>query len=160
MEVPYLGIADPLTHILEVQMETWMESFPEPPELIVTLLLPNEISRLYRLLQAAYVSSLPSIPILMEDRIPNLAPNSLPISCMVWNVQGASSRAFMAALKELVRIHKPNVIALVETHMGDFFWGSFGRSSLYYKKLPPTFLCCIRVKDQLCEDCDLLFEQH
>lgn len=54
----------------------------------------------------------------MEDRIPNLAPNCLPISCIVWNVQGAGSRAFMAALRELVRVNKPDVIALVETHIG------------------------------------------
>lgn len=118
MEIPYLGKADPLTHILEVRIETWMELTPEPPELIVTLLLPNKISRLFRLLKDAYLSTLPTIPVLMEDRLPNLAPNSLPITCMVWNVQGAGSKAFMAALKELVRIHKPNVIALVETHMG------------------------------------------
>ncbi|XP_010666466.1 uncharacterized protein LOC104883619 [Beta vulgaris subsp. vulgaris] len=54
----------------------------------------------------------------MEDRIPTLASNSLPIFCMVWNVQGAGSKAFLIALKELVKVHKPNIIALVETHMG------------------------------------------
>lgn len=118
MEIPYLAIADPLTHILEVRIETWVEPSPEPPELIVTLLIPNKVNRLYRFLIDAYLSSTPSIPVLMEDRIPNLAPNSLPISCMVWNVQGVGSRAFMAALREVVRVNKPNVIALVETHMG------------------------------------------
>lgn len=54
----------------------------------------------------------------MEDRTPNLALDSLAITCMVWNVQGAGSRSFVSALKEIVRANKPNVIALVETHMG------------------------------------------
>ncbi|XP_021768668.1 uncharacterized protein LOC110732977 [Chenopodium quinoa] len=37
---------------------------------------------------------------------------------MVWNVQGAGSRNFITVLKDLVRIHQPNVLTLVETHMG------------------------------------------
>ncbi|XP_021744864.1 uncharacterized protein LOC110710830 [Chenopodium quinoa] len=54
----------------------------------------------------------------MEDTIPNLAPDSLPITCMIWNVQGAGSKHFISNLKDLVKINKPNVLALVETHMG------------------------------------------
>lgn len=37
---------------------------------------------------------------------------------MVWNVHGAGSREFLAVLRELIRTHKPTVLALVETHMG------------------------------------------
>ncbi|XP_056697923.1 uncharacterized protein [Spinacia oleracea] len=37
---------------------------------------------------------------------------------MVWNVQGAGSREFISVLKEVIRLHKPTVLALVETHMG------------------------------------------
>ncbi|XP_021766594.1 uncharacterized protein LOC110731050 [Chenopodium quinoa] len=54
----------------------------------------------------------------IEDSIPNLAPNSSPITCMVWNVQGAGSKEFIYALKEVIKVNKPNVFALVETHMG------------------------------------------
>lgn len=54
----------------------------------------------------------------MEERTPNLAPDTLPITCMIWNVQGAGSRAFVSVLKEIVRTNHPNVIALVETRMG------------------------------------------
>ncbi|XP_021755445.1 uncharacterized protein LOC110720702 [Chenopodium quinoa] len=53
-----------------------------------------------------------------KDSIPNLAPNSSPITCMVWNVQGAGSKEFIYALKEVIKVNKPNVFALVETHMG------------------------------------------
>ncbi|XP_021754992.1 uncharacterized protein LOC110720298 [Chenopodium quinoa] len=63
------------------------------------------------------MTSLPSIPVSMEDTIPNLAPDSLPITCMIWNVQGAGSRNFVTNLKDLVKVNKPNVLALVETHM-------------------------------------------
>lgn len=81
-------------------------------------MLPIEINRIMRLISQAYMTSLSSIPVLMEDRIPNIAPDNLPISCMVWNVQGAGNTAFTSALKEVVRMHKPNVLALIETHMG------------------------------------------
>ena len=82
------------------------------------LSLPNEIARLMRLLSHAYVSSLSSVPVLMEDQFPPNVNDLLPISCMIWNVQGAGSKAFLAALKELVKRHKPQVLALIETHMG------------------------------------------
>ncbi|KAL2945366.1 Cyanidin 3-O-glucoside 5-O-glucosyltransferase [Bienertia sinuspersici] len=54
----------------------------------------------------------------MSNRLPNLAVNSCHISFLVWNVQGAGSNAFLSALKELIRVNKPSVVALVETHMG------------------------------------------
>ncbi|KAL2897416.1 Signal recognition particle 54 kDa protein [Bienertia sinuspersici] len=50
----------------------------------------------------------------MSSKIPNLNPSQMPITLMLWNVQGAGSRAFLADLKELIRVHKPVVIALVE----------------------------------------------
>ncbi|XP_021764430.1 uncharacterized protein LOC110729037 [Chenopodium quinoa] len=37
---------------------------------------------------------------------------------MIWNVQGAGNSNFVSALKEAVRLNKPNVLTLVETHMG------------------------------------------
>lgn len=72
------------------------------------LSVPNEINRLINLLSQAYVSSLNHSPVDMVDRLPSNVHTTLPISCLVWNVQGAGSRAFLSALKE---------IALVETHM-------------------------------------------
>lgn len=33
---------------------------------------------------------------------------------MVWNCQGAASRAFLRALKDFVKTNKPDVIALLE----------------------------------------------
>ncbi|XP_010675063.1 uncharacterized protein LOC104891112 [Beta vulgaris subsp. vulgaris] len=54
----------------------------------------------------------------MEERLPNFYVPSSPISIMIWNVQGAGSNSFAASLKELVRLHRPEVLALVETHMG------------------------------------------
>lgn len=116
MEDPYLVIA---TNILEVIMEPWIEPKPEPPELLVMLLLPNEINRIIRLISQAYMSSLPSIPFSMSDRLPNMIiADTFPISCMVWNVQGAGSHSFISALKVLVLTHNPVVLVLVKTHMG------------------------------------------
>lgn len=118
MELPYLIVATPLTHVLEVRMETWMAPTPEPPELVVTMKLPNEIQRAMRFISQAYMSSLPSNLNLMVDRQPNLAPDQFPITCMVWNVQGAGSRTFISSLRETIRHNRPDVLALVETHMG------------------------------------------
>lgn len=87
-------------------------------ELIAMISIPNEVGRLMRILSQAYVSSLPSIPVAMEDNFPPNMNDSLPISCMIWNVQEAGSRAFISSLKELVKRNKPNVLALIETHMG------------------------------------------
>lgn len=84
----------------------------------MTLMLPNEINRITRLISQAYMTTLPSIPDLMIDRLPPFASDTFPITCMVWNVQGAGSSAFSLALKELVRTHNPVVLVLVETHMG------------------------------------------
>ncbi|XP_021860299.2 uncharacterized protein [Spinacia oleracea] len=64
------------------------------------------------------MTSLPSIPISMVDGLPNLASDTYPITCMIWNVQGAGSPAFISSHKELVREHKLLVLTLVETHMG------------------------------------------
>ncbi|KAL2902408.1 hypothetical protein RDABS01_027490 [Bienertia sinuspersici] len=50
--------------------------------------------------------------------MPNLAPTSTALSFLVWNVQGAGSKAFIAALREVLIVNKPVVLALVETHMG------------------------------------------
>lgn len=47
MEVPYLGTTDPLTYILEVRIDIWVELTSGPLELIVTLLIPNNINRFY-----------------------------------------------------------------------------------------------------------------
>ncbi|XP_074289408.1 uncharacterized protein LOC141614562 [Silene latifolia] len=38
---------------------------------------------------------------------------------MVWNVQGTGNKKKINAIKEVVRIYKPTVLALVETHMGE-----------------------------------------
>ncbi|KAL2902361.1 hypothetical protein RDABS01_027443 [Bienertia sinuspersici] len=119
MEEPYLGIMHPLIHKMEVQMLTWMEPPPEKPKLLLTMTMPLDIKPIIRVISEAFIDTLPSIPNIMYQRYPNLAPNLTPISLMVWNVQGAGSKAFLAALKEIIRVHKPTVIALVETHMDD-----------------------------------------
>ncbi|KAL2899664.1 Uroporphyrinogen decarboxylase [Bienertia sinuspersici] len=103
---------------MEVHILTCMEPMPELPEMLLTMTLPLEIKHLVRLISKAYMDTLTSIPDAMSSRIPNLNACQMPISLMVWNVQGAGSQAFLAALKELIRVHKPLVIALVETHMG------------------------------------------
>lgn len=87
------------------------------PELVAMLSIPNEINRLVTLLSQAYVSTLNHSPTDMVDRLPSNIHNTPPISCLIWNVQGVGSRAFIAALKEIIKRNKPNIVVLVETHM-------------------------------------------
>lgn len=44
---------------------------------------------------------------------------NMSIKIMTWNVQGAAKPAFFPAFKEIVRINKPNVIALVEPTLAE-----------------------------------------
>lgn len=68
-------------------------------------------------LQTAYMDILPSIPLNIADRYPNFPMFNMPIKIMMWNVQGAGSQAFLTMLREVVRINKPTIMALVETHI-------------------------------------------
>lgn len=114
---PYLGVTDPLTHKLEMEFHSWEASNPQNPELILTLKIPNRINLALRQLNDAFKNQYPSSSGIMNNTTV-FSKNSLAITCMVWNVQGAGSREFLAVLREILRIHKPMVFALVETHMG------------------------------------------
>ncbi|KAL2940198.1 Glycerol-3-phosphate acyltransferase [Bienertia sinuspersici] len=117
MDTPCMGIMHPLIHQIEVQILTWVEPPPEPADLLLTMTMPLEVKRVSRLRSEAYLDTLSSIPDLMSTRLPNFTPNLQLISFLVWNVQRSGSKAFVAALKEVIWVNKPSVIALLETHM-------------------------------------------
>lgn len=117
MTEPYLGKANPPTHKLEVEIHSWMVSTMVSPELMVKLKLPIEIKHALRHIAAAFKSQFPNSEEIMNYTY-NISTNSYPITCMVWNVQGAGSREFMTTLRKVIRINKPIVFSLVETHMG------------------------------------------
>lgn len=114
---PIMGVAVKATHILEWCIEVFQEPPPESSELVTTLPLPNRVKAVLNFVQEIFWSLIPSKLIPMVDRYPDLLTNSKPISCMVWNVQGADNKEFLATLKELLRINNPSVFALVETHV-------------------------------------------
>ena len=55
-------------------------------------------------------------PLLMDNQIPNFLPNGSPLSCLVQNAQGAGKREFQITLKEILRINRPSIVVLLETH--------------------------------------------
>ncbi|KAL2920798.1 putative RNA-directed DNA polymerase from transposon X-element [Bienertia sinuspersici] len=116
MSEPYLGITDPLIHKLEMEIHSWRWPIPTP-ELVITLKLPNDVNLLLRHLSQAYCSAFPNSSDLMNHNH-NLNVNLPAITCMVWNTQGTGNREFQAVIRELLRVYKPIVYALVETHMG------------------------------------------
>ena len=94
---PYLGIASPLTHQLEMEIPSWRVSMPETLELVVTLKLPWKIKEAFKHISAAYMSKFPNSIFPMNNT--QLADNNaFSITSMVWNVQGAGSREFVTTL--------------------------------------------------------------
>lgn len=68
-------------------------------------------------LRTAFMDMLPDIPLNTIDRYPSFPMFNMSIKIMIWNVQGAGSQAFLTMLRELIRINKPTILALVETHI-------------------------------------------
>ena len=90
---------------------------PETSELIITLKLPNDLNQAMRYLLQALNDRIPNHTDFMNFRS-HLSDHTFPITCMVWNVQGAGNREFLAVLREVIKVNKPIVLALVEIHMG------------------------------------------
>ncbi|XP_021835969.1 uncharacterized protein [Spinacia oleracea] len=100
----------------EVEIHSWTTPNQEKRELMVTLKLPTDIMQALTLMYNACMNAFPNSTSLMNNT--NIINDAPPITCMVWNTQGAGSGEFLSALKELLRCHKPMVFSLVETHMG------------------------------------------
>ncbi|XP_074318276.1 uncharacterized protein LOC141655076 [Silene latifolia] len=77
------------------------------------------VDNVLKLVSRAYLTSLPYLPDFMNTRIPDLVPNLPHITFLVWNVQGTGSKRKISAIKEVTRLFRPTVIALVETHMNN-----------------------------------------
>lgn len=61
------------------------------------------------------MSEMTLVPLLEYDRYPLFSNFNMSIKILVWNVQGAGNKVLV--IRELVRINKPNVVVLVETHL-------------------------------------------
>ncbi|XP_010687131.1 uncharacterized protein LOC104901277 [Beta vulgaris subsp. vulgaris] len=68
-----------------------------------------------RALRALFLTALPMVPLLEYDRYPLFPVFNMSIKILVWNVQGVGNK--VPVIRELVRINKPSVVVLVETHM-------------------------------------------
>ncbi|KAH9617315.1 hypothetical protein KSS87_016189 [Heliosperma pusillum] len=115
MVVPFMGVMIPESPSMDLKFELHTQA---NSPLLVEMSIPWNLNEMLGLVSRSYLSSLPVVPVNMSDRIPNLTPNTNPISCLVWNIQGSSNRAKIAALKEVIKTYKPSVVALLETRMG------------------------------------------
>lgn len=68
-------------------------------------------------LRDMFMDILPEVPVRVVDRYPNFSMFNMSIKIMIWNVQGAGSQNFLTMIRELVRVNKPTIMALVETHI-------------------------------------------
>lgn len=98
-------------------MSSFLPPEHNPPDLLATVQLAMELVNPMNALRDAFMSILPSVPLNVYDRYPSFPKFNMSIRIMIWNVQGAGSQAFLTMIKELIRINKPNVLALVETHI-------------------------------------------
>ncbi|XP_074306361.1 uncharacterized protein LOC141641605 [Silene latifolia] len=114
MVAPILGVMIGESPSMDLKFEPVQK---DPTSLLVEMSIPWSINDVLSLVSRAYLSTLPYLPVIMSDRIPNLMPNVPPITCMVWNVQGTRNKNKIAALKEVVKTYRPTILALVETHM-------------------------------------------
>ncbi|KAK9706616.1 hypothetical protein RND81_07G139300 [Saponaria officinalis] len=121
MAGPVMVTAHALTHLVEMEFKTLLPTKADQHELLAEILIPPRIMRFMDMIYDAYLSS--STPVFMNmnmnimDIYPTHLSNSQAISIMIWNVQGAGSPDFLSILKELIRVNKPHVLALVETHI-------------------------------------------
>ena len=68
-----------------------------------------------RALRETFMSMLTLVPLYEFDRYPSFPMFNMSIKILVWNVQGAGNK--VQVIRELVRINKPSVLVLVETHL-------------------------------------------
>ena len=68
-----------------------------------------------RALRELFLSMMNRIPLLEYDRYPLFPMFNMSIKILVWNVQGVGNK--VPLIRELVRINKPSVLVLVETHI-------------------------------------------
>ncbi|KAL2942146.1 Nucleoside diphosphate kinase [Bienertia sinuspersici] len=81
MECCYLRIANPLTHIIELEIQTWTEPPPKKPEVMVSMKIPVNLQVVIYQIANAFVSYYSNNFDLM-NRQPNATLNLSPISCM------------------------------------------------------------------------------
>lgn len=111
------GDCPPIAQQSELNMSSFLPPVHVPKVLMVTIQHPVDLVNPMRDLREAFLSLLPNVPFNIYDRYPSFPMFNMSIKIMMWNVQGARKLAFMATFKEIVRINKPNVVALVETHL-------------------------------------------
>lgn len=96
-------------------MSTYLPPRRNPPEMMATVDIPLRTKGPMKVLEEAFLGLLPNIPLNMYVRYPNFQSFNMLLKIMVWNVQGAGNK--LAALRELIRINDPTILALVETHL-------------------------------------------
>ncbi|XP_074290582.1 uncharacterized protein LOC141617299 [Silene latifolia] len=89
----------------------------EPSYLLLEMSIPWNINQVLSMVSRAYLTNLSFAPFHMSGKIPALSRHLVPLTCMVWNIQGNGNKNNINALKEVVKTDKPSIIALVETHM-------------------------------------------
>ncbi|XP_074267507.1 uncharacterized protein LOC141590888 [Silene latifolia] len=115
MPAPFMVVMISECPIVDIKFELAENN---PANLQLEVSIPWSIDNILKLVSRAYLSSLNYCPDFMSTQIPNLCPNLPHITLLVWNVQGTGNKNKINAIKEVVRLYKPTVFALVETHMG------------------------------------------
>uniref|UniRef100_A0A803MGT1 Endonuclease/exonuclease/phosphatase domain-containing protein n=1 Tax=Chenopodium quinoa TaxID=63459 RepID=A0A803MGT1_CHEQI len=68
-----------------------------------------------RAIREEFMSLLPNAPLHVFDSYPIFPMVNMSIKILIWNVQGVGNK--LTIIRELVRIHKPSMLVLVETHI-------------------------------------------
>ncbi|KAK9690736.1 hypothetical protein RND81_09G150600 [Saponaria officinalis] len=116
-DTPLMTLVLPLAYKMEMEIDVVLPPKSITPELLLEVNVTPRVMRVLNKISEVFLSSVPFTPTIFMDRYPNQLSRQPALSLMTWNVQGAASPAFLTMLKELIRVNKPHVLALVETHI-------------------------------------------
>lgn len=116
-EGPILVSVHPLINRVELNLMACLPPVHVPKVLLASIQPPLELVHPMRILRETWVQMLSDVPLNVYDRYPLFPMFNMSVKIMMWNVEGAAKPVFMSTLKEIIRINKPNVMGLVETHI-------------------------------------------
>ena len=108
-------VAHPTANRVRVEFNAY-----QPPEnsvrfLMMSIGLPFITDGPMKALRELFLATMTRIPLREYDRYPQFSMFNMSIKILVWNVQGVGNK--ISVIRDLVRINRPTMMVLVETHL-------------------------------------------
>lgn len=113
MEGPSMFVVHHTANRARVKINSYLPPENDNPHLMMAFGIPFIMDEPMRALREAFMSMMTRIP--EYDYYPLFSMFNMSIKILIWNVQGVGNK--LDIIGELVRINKPTVMALIETHL-------------------------------------------